>query len=258
MAKRNTLTTLMAEDMSQKILDGILKPGERLPTELELCDQYEVSRTVVRESIARLRSEGLLVSIQGRGMFVAEHPHAGKFKIDIAGSKTLPDTIALLELRMCIEVEAAASCAKNRTKDEAVDIRQLMEKVDAMHQDPDNIEVHYDYPFHLAIAKAAKNPYYHRFLQFLQPIIVPRFRLGHLVRQELKDEYYRQIHEEHEAVVVSIEQQNPDAARECMRVHLLNSLERLRALAHALGLGDKSTLDTEQLTGLCLQEKHFS
>ncbi len=94
---------LTAEDISQKILDGILKPGERLPTELELCGQYEVSCTVVRESIARLRSEGLLVSIQGRGMFVAEHPHAGKFKIDIAGSKTLPDTIALLELRMCVE-----------------------------------------------------------------------------------------------------------------------------------------------------------
>ncbi len=128
-----------------------------------------------------------------------------------------------------------------------------MEKIDAMHQDPDNIEVHYDYPFHLAIAKAADNVYYHRFLQFLQPIIVPRFRLGRLVRQELKDEYYSQIHEEHEAVVVSIEQQNPDAARECMHAHLLNSLERLRAVAQALGLGDKSTQDTEQLTRACGQ-----
>ncbi|MDE2915330.1 MAG: FadR/GntR family transcriptional regulator [Paracoccaceae bacterium] len=246
MAKRKTLTTLMAEDMSQKILEGVLKPGERLPTESELCVHYEVSRTVVREAIARLQSEGVLISIQGRGMFVAEHPHAGKFAIDVAELNTLPDTIALLELRMCVEVESAAFCAINRTEKEATKIRKLMEKVDALHKDPDSVDVHYDYSFHLAIASAAKNAYFHRFLHFLEPIIVPRFRLGHLVRPEFKDEYYNQIHDEHEAVVAAIEQQDPNTARESMRTHLLNSLARFRALAQSSGLGDASTKGTGQ------------
>ena len=119
MAKRKSLSTLVAEDLARKVMDGTLEPGARLPTEAALCDQYEVSRTVIREAVARLRSEGLLLSHQGRGMFVANQMPSQKFEIDENSLNTLPETISLLELRLSVEVEAAGLCAERRNISEA-------------------------------------------------------------------------------------------------------------------------------------------
>jgi len=233
----------MAEDLTRKILDGSLEPGARLPTEAELCNQYEVSRTVVREAVARLRSDGLLVSYQGRGMFVTDRMPSQKFEIDEDSLSTLPETISLLELRLSVEVEAAGLCAQRRTIREAEEIRQTMERVDSRQSDPSKVEVHYDYSFHMSIAKATRNPFFLSFLEFLEPIIVPRFRLSTLVSQNLKELYYDRIHAEHEAIVSAIEQQDAEAARLAMRTHLRNSLERLRALSHASGVSSGVTLE---------------
>ena len=238
MAKRKSLSTLMAEDMTRKIMDGTLEPGSRLPTEAELCEQYEVSRTVVREAVARMRSDGLLESHQGRGMFVSERMPAQKFEIDETSLTSLPETISLLELRLSVEVEAAALCAQRRTDAEACEIRQLMERVDSHQSDPATVEIHYDFSFHLRIAQATKNPFFLSFLTFLEPIIVPRYRLSTLVTKSLQDSYYDQIHAEHEAIVVAIENKDPVKARQAMRAHLLSSLDRMRALSHAAGVRD--------------------
>ncbi|WP_166433975.1 FadR/GntR family transcriptional regulator [Roseovarius spongiae] len=239
MARRKTLTTIVAEELSKKILDGALQPNEQLPTESELCEQFEVSRTVVREAVAQLRSDGLLVSRQGRGMFVAEYPFSSRFKLDADALNTLPETIAILELRLAIEVESASLCAERRSDSDAVQIRRVMEEVDARHMDPESVEVHYDFEFHLAIAQGTQNPYFHRFLKFLEPTFTRRFQLSALVSQEFKDDYYIAIHDEHEAIVVTIENRDPEAARAAMRLHLRNSLERLRALSRKVGLKDR-------------------
>jgi hypothetical protein len=76
-----------------------------------------------------------------------------------------------------------------------------------------------------------------------RPIIVPRFQLGHLVAPDLKDAYYARIHIEHSNIVEAIERQHGRAARQAMRKHLHNSLERVRALALASGA---KTTDAEQ------------
>ena len=240
MAKRRALTTIVAEDLTQKVMSGTLEPGSRLPTESELCENYDVSRTVIREAVARLRSDGLLVSYQGRGMFVVERLPNQKFEIDENQLNTLPETISLLELRLSVEVESAGLCATECTPAEARDIRALMEGIDAHSIDPSSIGVHYDFHFHLAISKATHNPFFFRFLKFLEPIIVPRFRLSVLVTKDLRTAYYDRIHAEHEAIVRAIENRDPVAARDSMRVHLTNSLERLRALSQASGIASDS------------------
>lgn len=234
--KRKTLSTLLAEDLTRKVMSGALKPGARLPTEAELCEEYEVSRTVVREAVARLRSDGLLVSYQGKGMFVAERMPSQKFEIDEDSLAALPETISLLELRLSVEVEAAALCAERRSDEAARKIREIMERVDERRSDPSNVVIHYDFAFHLSIAEASGNSFFLSFLRFLEPIVAPRYRLSTLVSEAFKDRYYEQIHREHEAVVVAIENRRPAAAREAMRTHLQNSLERLRAFSKAAGI----------------------
>lgn len=236
MTKRKPLSTIVAESLAEKIRSGALGPGVQLPTEAELCAEYDVSRTVVREAVARLRSDGMVVPHQGRGMFVSETPAKRGFSIPADALKTLPETVALLELRMSVEVEAAGLCAERRTDAEAAEIRGLMEQVDARHDDPSSVQIHYDYDFHLAIAKAARNEFMHGFLDYLRPMIVPRFQLGYVVAPGQKERYYERIHGEHRRIVDAIEQRDSGAARQAMRKHLSNSLKRVRALAQASGV----------------------
>ena len=68
------LPTRIADHYSQQILTGTLKPGDRLPTELAMSKNFGVSRTVIREAIARLRNEGMIETRQGVGAFVIERP----------------------------------------------------------------------------------------------------------------------------------------------------------------------------------------
>ncbi len=95
MTKRKPLSTVVAESLSEKIRSGALKPGQQLPTEIELCAEYDVSRTVVREAVARLRSDGLVVPHQGRGMFVSETPEPRNFSISDEALKTLPEGVGV-------------------------------------------------------------------------------------------------------------------------------------------------------------------
>ncbi len=235
MTKRKPLSTVVAESLSDKIRSGSLGPGDQLPTELELCHEYDVSRTVIREAVARLRSDGIVVPHQGRGMFVSETPVSRGFSIPHEALKSLPETIALLELRLSVETEAAGLAAERRTPQEALEIRALMEEVDARHADPGSVEIHYDYDFHVAIAKASGNAFIHGFLNYLRPIIVPRYQLGYVVAPERKEHYYARIHAEHSKVVEAIERQDSTGARTAMRRHLVNSLERVRGLARESG-----------------------
>ena len=235
MTKRKPLSAVVAESLAAKIRSDGLIPGAQLPTEAELCSEYDVSRTVIREAVARLRSEGLVIPHQGRGMFVSDLSPRN-FSIPEDALKSLPETIAILELRMSVEVEAAGLCAERRTPHEAHAIRALMEQVDARHDDPNAVQIHYDYDFHLAIAKATGNEFIHGFLIYLRPMIVPRYQLGYVVAPEWKNSYYARIHKEHRAIVDAIDRQDSPAARRTMRRHLANSLERVRALAEAAGI----------------------
>ena len=231
---RKSLSTVVFEGLLDQIRSGRLGPGAQLPTEADLCDSFAVSRTVVREAVARLRSEGLVIPRQGKGVFVSEAP-LGSFSIPDQDLDALPQTLALLELRLGVEVESAGLCALRCTDDEAREIRAEMERVDATHPDPGLTRIHYDHDFHLLIARGSHNPQIIDFLAYLGQQIGPRLRLGYILVPALKDEYFDRIHGEHRAVVEAIEQRNPDLARDAMRQHLTNSLERLRALASAAG-----------------------
>ncbi|MFT4717580.1 MAG: GntR family transcriptional repressor for pyruvate dehydrogenase complex [Paracoccaceae bacterium] len=250
MAKRRSLTSVVAEALTEEIQNGTLKPGAQIKTELELCEHFEVSRTVIREAIARLRSDGLLIAQQGRGVFVSDQVILPKFEISEDDLSSLPETISLLELRMSVEIESAGLSAERSSVQDIAAIRTLMERVDAEFKDPNTVEIHYDYEFHLAIAYSTGNPVFHRFLKFLEPIIVPRYRLANLVEAEFQNQYYETIHAEHSAIVQAIERRDAKAARANMREHLVASLDRIRELANQKGFlqsGAKGTDGNSQL-----------
>lgn len=74
-------TAQVADWFAREIRSGRMRSGDRLATEQELISQFKVSRTVIREAMASLRSEGLVVSRQGSGVFVADHSASPTFQI---------------------------------------------------------------------------------------------------------------------------------------------------------------------------------
>ena len=97
--------------LTHDILSGRLKAGERLPTEQRMMAAFGVSRTVVREAAAALKSEGLVVSRRGSGAFVAEDASRRPFRIDPDALGTNGAIVHVMELRLCVEIEAAALAA---------------------------------------------------------------------------------------------------------------------------------------------------
>src|SRR5262245_42612745 len=89
------LTAAVVERIAREIRSGRLQPGARLPTEQELRSALGVSRTVVREAIAALKSEGLVVTRQGSGAFVAADASRVPFRIDPEGSSSIEDLLEL-------------------------------------------------------------------------------------------------------------------------------------------------------------------
>ena len=109
------LSDQVAEQLAAEIKQGRLQPGDKLPTEARLVEQFRVSRTVVREAVSRLKSLGLVDSRQGSGVFVNQHlPFAPlNFEAQLAASQEA--VIQMVEVRRALEAEVAALAAQRRS-----------------------------------------------------------------------------------------------------------------------------------------------
>ncbi|MBL8672041.1 MAG: FadR family transcriptional regulator, partial [Alphaproteobacteria bacterium] len=111
-APPRNLTHAIFDRLAGEILGGRMAPGARLPTEQEMVRSMGVSRTVVREAVAALRAEGLVVTRQGIGAFVAGDVQRRPFRIDPEGLRSIDEVVEVMELRMGIEIESAGLAAE--------------------------------------------------------------------------------------------------------------------------------------------------
>src|SRR5438105_760557 len=103
---QRSLSHALIERLTSDITTGQLAPGSRLPTEQEMIATTGVSRTVVREAVAALRAEGLVVTRQGVGAFVVNHVRR-PFRVDFDERSPLREVLNVMELRTGVEIEAA-------------------------------------------------------------------------------------------------------------------------------------------------------
>ena len=212
------------------IRSGRLEPGARLPTEQALTEALGVSRAVVREAVAALRADGLIVTRRGSGAYVAD-PAAGPFRIAGAVHSALSDILEVMELRLAVEVEAAGFAAGRASQRQIGTIRTAWRAIDRALQAGEGA-VAEDFAFHRAIAEATGNRQFPRFLAFLGSHVIPRQSVRLTV--DTPDErraYLQRIQQEHGRIVTAISEHNPVEARRAMREHLARSLERYRNLA---------------------------
>lgn len=222
-----TLVVQVREALRTQIASGIYKPGDRLPSEARLTQEFGVSRTVIREAIAALRSDRLVEPRQGAGVFVLEAQPVdgmGFRNVDLARVSSL---IEMLELRTAVEGDAAGyaalrhSPAQEETIIEAFqDFRRL-----ALAGEPTSDA---DFAFHTAISEAANNPRFSEFLRLIGKTLIPRRAVSDDGDPKLPNDYAARLIAEHEAILIAIQNSNETAAREAMRLHLRNSQTRYR------------------------------
>jgi DNA-binding FadR family transcriptional regulator len=219
------LPALVASSLSREIAQGRLKPGDQLPSEQELATTFGVSRNVVREAIAKLRSEGRVWSKQGRGAFVADSSNALVLTIDRDTLRESGAFTGLFELRGILEVEAAALAALRRSQD---DLAIMQSPLKTMTSTPyGSVQwLKADLEFHLAVAQATGNPYMTQFLGFVSEQIRESV-LAVGGRDQDSDKMARATLAEHTSILAAIEIGDAAAARDAMRRHLDNASQRV-------------------------------
>jgi len=224
-----------------RIRSGELVPGARLPTQKEIADSERVSRTVVREAVARLTAHGLTVSRQGSGVFVADTAQYRAFQITPEELNELADVIKLLEIRLGVETEMAGLAAARRTTADIGAIQQALQ--DMVEQETDSVAAaKADRAFHLAIARATQNDYYVRFAEFLGLRLVPPRNLYLRDQpQSAQVAYSSKVHAEHQAIVDAIVRMDTARAREAARHHMQESLTRHSMLSATARMRDRSS-----------------
>lgn len=216
-----TLATTVAAGIEQLIREGRLAPGEHLPSERALADQFRVSRTVVREAVRTVAAGGLLEVRHGSGTLVTAPP---------------PDMIArsvshylrsgaiehVHEVRRMLEVETAALAAERRGEHDLACLRTLVDEFPARADDRDAL-ADADVEFHRVLAAATRNPFFGVLHDSLADVL-------RLVRREAfarPGSVEHALHH-HARILDAVAAGDSGAAREAMREHLREGAEWLR------------------------------
>lgn len=212
--ERVPLSDEVANGVLSTILSNGLKPGDPLPSERELEERYEVSRTVIREAIKGLAAKGVIDVRMGRGPRVASvTPSAATEALGwfLHGSQLGYEDVH--EVRLLLETHVAALAANRATPH---DIDQIRAAHGRMQSEIENVEAatYNDLEFHRAIARAAHNDIY---LVLLDSIC------SHLLavrKENLEAGSGNDALLQHEPILISIEERDCDAARMAMAAHL--------------------------------------
>ena len=210
------------------IIQGDLQEGDRLSTEQAIADQFKTSRPTVREALSRLQAAGAVETRHGIGTFVLAPRESANFSLGSVDLAMVGDVIALLELRISLETEAAGLAAQRRTDAQLAQMQTALDDFQAaLGQDSDAVPS--DFAFHMEVARATHNRHFADLMGYLGTMVIPRARINTAqAAPEGRLNYLQKVHGEHESILSAIRNQDTEAARAAMRTHLSNSRERLR------------------------------
>ena len=216
--KRRLLSKLVESQIEEAIRSKSVLPGEKLASEQELCGQFKVSRTALREALRMLAARGLVISMKGKGIYVQS-----------ISAETVTDPIYLylrmqhesnyildvIHARQIIEPPIAASAALYHTEEDAVRLQKDLNDLKAYEGDYKELS-RLDMLFHLDIAKASENP--------LVPLLLEPI---HRLAPRIKSSVYATIIdakqsavEWHGKILTAILNRDPENARLAMIRHL--------------------------------------
>jgi GntR family transcriptional repressor for pyruvate dehydrogenase complex len=241
------LATAVVRQIEQLILRGILRPGDRLPSERELSDRLGVSRPSLREAVATLSTAGLLETRAGSGVFVA----------DVLGNAFSPALTRLfashddalldyISFRRDIEGLAAARAATEGSETDLALIDTILRKMEAAHDKRNPAEeAALDADFHMAIVEASHNVVMLHMMRSMMDLLREGVFYNRSVmfrRRPTRDA----LLDHHRAINAAIQARDPAAARAAVSTHLAFVREALRDQREADAHEDVARLRLQQ------------
>lgn len=212
----NKVFERIASQIEKSILSGELRSGDRLPTERALSEQFQVSRTAVREAMKSLAQKGLIDMRPGRGTIVIDGTsQAMQESLNLVMQLGQADRSAnLVEVREILEVEIAALAALRATDTDITSLRSAVEIMDQNLQNADAF-ISADNDFHQALARATQNVI---ILTLVNSIVT-------LLSEQRKQIFAvpggpERGQKHHKQILHAVIQHDASAAREAMRSHL--------------------------------------
>jgi DNA-binding FadR family transcriptional regulator len=218
MIERERVADRVAEELIRLIAGGKLAPGERLPGERQLADMMGVSRVSVRAALQQLKTQGLVVAVQGGGTRVIasdEDLDSALTQLIQADRANLRD---LMEIRSHLEVWAASRAAERAEADDLARVREALDVMSDPGRSPEH-KAEDDHRFHLSVAKAAGSAVYLHLMTVLGEVMeaMQEFHRFSLMATEEDD---AALLSQHRKVCRAIEAHDPKAAGEAMAEHL--------------------------------------
>ena len=214
----NKLYIQIHNQIRDAILDGTFKPGDKLPSEKELCQMFNVSRVPVREALCALELNGLVDSNQGQGVYVKSVNSVTNDWIQ----ETDPQDI--IQARLLLEPEIARCAALNITGVEKERMRAIVE---TFRREAENgvYSAQTDRDFHMSIARASGNHMFFVISDMVWKAMEQRMWSLILSRTVTAEENRKQHFEEHMQIAEAILSGDADLAFRCMKANM-SELER--------------------------------
>jgi GntR family galactonate operon transcriptional repressor len=225
------LGVAVVHDLVAAIVTGEVAPGQSLPPEAMLSQQFGVSRTVIRESVKRVEEKGLINIAQGRGTEVLP---AGSWNVldpvVLSALVENDDSVGVLDelavVRGSLEGSMAAEAAVVRTDEEVASLRASL---DWMHETKDDKRFEQaDVDFHVVVMAASKN----RLAQNITQILYSRARESTRFTGATTEEAVQLTLDEHARILRAVERGDAPAAENAMREHIRVAWQRRRLPTH--------------------------
>ncbi len=230
------------EKLSEKIYNQLeaairkkeIKPGEKIPTEMEMCKLFDVSRTAVREAIQKLDAKGLITIRKGSGIYVNEYKSiiaTNSMNLFLELNLNKNYIMHVMEMRKLLEPSIAGKAALNRTEINIQNLKHNISELELLNDSNFEKEGELDEKFHHEIAIAAGNPVA---LLMLEPIFQLMPKIRSVVYKDVKIAKDKAL-EFHKMLLKAIIEKNKIAAFDIMVEHLLIAEDHSKEIIKTIG-----------------------
>ena len=215
----SALSVRIADRLTELIAQRRFLPGEKLPSEPELAQELQVSRTTLREALRILTTRGLVEVRRGVGTFVTESKsvHADYDVLKIQNTNV--STKDLYEMRLMFEPQAAYYACLRASDEELETIFRYGDLDEEMIRRRDPLWDEAEQKFHNSIASATHN----QFITALLPIFNRAIHQGIILANESPEVSEMTLHD-HRVLMDYLKERNPEGAKTAMYLHIINTM----------------------------------
>jgi len=215
---KNSPSDVVISKIKELIHAGVLKPGDKLPAERKLVQEFGFGRTQIREALHKLEFYGIVKTLPQSGSVIngLDINTLDGLISDVLNLQSY-DFLSLVETRILLEVNAIRLCAERRTEEDVLKLENAHANYLQYYDTPERVS--HDFAFHRTIAEASHNPVLKAMLMIIIPDILTIYQRDRICPANVA------ISKEHENMLNAIKEQNGDMAAQFMSEHLQGVLE---------------------------------